>query len=117
MDKLEGTCKVHLYHYYAPHHCLSELSIWSHLHTISPLLLHPTSHQSLSPHLLQLQDQNPCTVRLSCLVGSSYTGVTTGALVLSFSTAPNLLSPWLNPQVCPEVPGRPMQGRPLRNPL
>ena len=42
-------------------HPLSELSMWSRLHTMSPhRLLHPTSHQS--PILLQVPDQNPCTV-------------------------------------------------------
>ena len=38
MDKLEGTCTVHFYGYYATSHPLSELSMWSHLHTMSPPL-------------------------------------------------------------------------------
>ena len=64
MDKMARTRIVHLYHYYATSHPLSELSIWSHLRTMPspPGVLHSTSHQSLSPHLLQVQDQNPCTV-------------------------------------------------------
>ena len=36
MDKLEGTCMVHLYQCYATSHPLSELTMWSPLHTMSP---------------------------------------------------------------------------------
>ena len=36
MDKLEGTCIFHLYQCYATNYSLSELTMWSHLHTMSP---------------------------------------------------------------------------------
>ena len=36
MDKLERTCIACLYHCYATSHPLSELSMRSHIHTMSP---------------------------------------------------------------------------------
>ena len=43
MAKLEGTCIIHLYHCYATKHPLSEPTMWSCLHTMSPPPPLPTS--------------------------------------------------------------------------
>ena len=65
MEKLEGTCIVHLYHCYATSHPLSEQTMWSPLHTMSSPhtgFVHPTSHQSLHLVCCRIETRVPCTI-------------------------------------------------------